>query len=287
MVILYPIVYILSRTIDNLYYLVYYVYMFKDVLKDSGLENKEPIVYDSLLHLGDSPASEIINHSGLKRGIVYKTLDDLEEKGLVKKYQKNKKTYFKPEHPYKLSEIVESELQEAQNHKLTLQTYLPQILSTFNVTENKPGVKVFEGIEGIKEVYKDTLLEKPEEIMGILQTSEVEPAIYKWLTTHYAPQRAKEGIWAKVITTTDKKLEQYIDRNEEEKRETRVVPKKKFPVAIEMNIYGNKVAFMNFKKGESHIGIIINNKLIADTMRALFSLAWEDAERYTTTIQNA
>lgn len=254
--------------------------MFKEVLKDSGLENKEPIVYDSLLHLGDSPAADIINHSGLKRGIVYKTLDDLEKKGLVKKYQKNKKTYFKPEHPYKLSEIVETELQEAQNHKLTLQTYLPQILSTFNVTENKPGVKVFEGIEGIKEVYKDTLLEKPEEILGILQTSEVEPAIYKWLTTYYAPQRAKEGIWAKVITTADKKLEQYIDRNEEEKRETRVVPKKKFPVAIEMNIYGNKVAFMNFKKGESHIGIIINNKLIADTMRALFSLAWEDAEKY-------
>lgn len=254
--------------------------MFKDVLKDSGLENKEPIVYDSLLHLGDSPAADIINHSGLKRGIVYKTLDDLEKKGLVKKYQKNKKTYFKPEHPYKLSEIVETELQEAQNHKLALQTYLPQILSTFNVTENKPGVKVFEGIEGIKEVYKDTLLEKPEEILGILQTSEVEPAIYKWLTTYYAPQRAKEGIWAKVITTEDKKLAQYIDRNEEEKRETRVVPKKKFPVAIEMNIYGNKVAFMNFKKGESHIGIIINNKLIADTMRALFSLAWGDAEKY-------
>lgn len=254
--------------------------MFKDVLKDSGLENKEPIVYNSLLHLGDSPAVDIIKHSGLKRGIVYKTLDDLEKKGLISKFTKNKKTYFKPEHPYKLSEIIEAELQSAQNHKLTLQTYLPQIVSTFNITENKPGVKVHEGIEGIKEVYEDTLREKPQELLAILQTSDVEPEIYKWLNTYYAPQRAKENIWAKVITTTNSKLEKYIEKNEGEKRETRVVPKRDFPIAVEMNIYGNKVAFMNFKKDEKHIGIIINNKLIADTMRALFTLAWEDAEKY-------
>ena len=156
-----------------------------------------------------------------------------------------------------------------------LQSTLPQIVNTFNTLQNKPGVRVYEGVEGIKEVYLDTLRDK-NEIWGVLQTSDVEPKLYEWLTDEYAPMRAESGIKAKVIVAQDSKLKKYIEKNVEENRETKTVQTGKFPIAIEMNIYGNKVAFMNFKKSENNIGIIINNKLIADTMKALFSLAWED-----------
>lgn len=266
--------------IDNYPYLIYYLYMYKDVLEKSGLKSGEAEIYDILLQYGDSPASDLTSKTKFKRGMVYKYLKDLKQQDLVSTYQKNKKTYFKPKHPYNLMESIESVLNQAKAQETILKATLPQLVSTFNTTENKPGVRIFEGIEGIKEVYKDTLRENPKEILGILQTSQVEPEIYKWLTTTYARKRSSQGIRAKVITTSDKKLTKYVEKNEEEKRETRIVPKQDFPIAVEMNIYNNKVAFMNFKKGENHIGIIINNKLIADTMKALFSLAWEGAKHY-------
>jgi len=248
--------------------------MYKNVLEDSGLKSGEAEIYDLLLQYGDSPASNITSKTKYKRGMVYKFLDDLKKRGLISSYSKNKKTYFKPEHPYKLLESIEKTIQESKTQETMLQSTLPQIVSTFNTLQNKPGVRVYEGIEGIKEVYMDTLRDK-NEIWGVLQTSDVEPKLYKWLTEDYAPMRAKSGIKAKVIVAQDSKLKKYIEKNVEENRETKTVQTGKFPIAIEMNIYGNKVAFMNFKKGENNIGIIINNKLIADTMRALFSLAWE------------
>lgn len=254
--------------------------MYEKILKDSGLKDKESQLYGILLEKGASPASEIIKSSKLKKGIVYKTLYDLEAKKLISQYTENKKLYFKPEHPFRLAELADAQLKASQNQHLTLETYLPQLVSAFKTTGNQPGVKIYEGIEGIKEVYNDTLKEKAT-ISAILQTSEVEPKIYSWLTRHYAKKRTELGIWANVIVAQDSKSKDYIRKNEKEHRETRSVPKERFPIGIEVDIYGDKVAFINFKKGQDLIGIIIHNPLIANTMRALFSLSWEQAQDYS------
>lgn len=257
--------------------------MYSKTLKDSGLKDKEAIVYDILLEHGTLPVLEIIKKSGLKRGIVYKTLYDLQDKSLATQITIKKKLHFRAEHPYKLSELVEEQLKKAQNHQLTLQTYLPQLISAFKTTDNKPGVKIYEGVSGIKEVYNDTLKEG-KEIWAILQTSDVEPKVYEWLSQTYGKKRAEADIWAKVIVAEDTKTKTYVSKNEAEKRETRVVPKEKFPIGIEVDIYGSKVAFINFHKDGDLVGIIVQNDLIADTMRSMFSLAWDKAGDYTTTI---
>jgi len=257
--------------------------MYSKTLKESGLKDKEAIVYDILLEHGTLPVLDIIKKSGLKRGIVYKTLYDLQDKGLASQLTIKKKFHFRAEHPFKLTELVEDQLKEAQNHQLTLQTYLPQLISAFKTTDNKPGVKIYEGINGIKEVYNDTLKEG-KEIWAILQTSEVEPKVYDWLSHTYGKKRAEANIWAKVIAAEDSKTKTYASKNEVEKRETKVVPKEKFPIGIEVDIYGSKVAFINFHKDRDLVGIIVQNELIANTMRAMFTLAWEKAGDYTTTI---
>ncbi len=256
--------------------------MYSKTLKESGLKDKEAIVYDILLEQGILPVLDIIKKSGLKRGIVYKTLYDLQNKGLASQLKIKKKLHFRAEHPYKLSELVEEQLKEAQNHQLTLQTYLPQLITAFKTTDNKPGVKIYEGINGIKEVYNDTLKEG-KEIWAILQTSEVDPKVYEWLSHTYGKERAVANIWAKVIVAEDAKTKTYISKNEKEKRETRVVPKEKFPIGIEVDIYSSKVAFINFHKDGDLVGIIVQNDLIANTMRAMFTLAWEKADDYTKT----
>lgn len=262
--------------------------MYSKTLKESGLKDKEAVIYDILLESGTLPVLEIIKKSGLKRGIVYKTLYDLQGKGLTTQEVIKKKLHFRAEHPYKLSELVEQQLKEAQNHQLSLQTYLPQLISAFKTTDNKPGVKIYEGVNGIKEVYNDTLKEG-KEIWAILQTSEIESKIYDFLNHTYTKKRAAANIWAKVIVAEntkkeDTKTELYIRKNALEKRETRIVPKEKFPIGIEVDIYGSKVAFINYHKDGDLVGIIVQNDLIANTMRAMFTLAWEKAGDYITAL---
>lgn len=246
---------------------------------ESGLKEKEALIYDILLQNGTLPAGDVIKKTGLKRGIVYKILYDLEEKGLITQLITKNKLHFRAEHPYKLAEYIDDNLKQLQNNQLTIQTYLPQLISAFKSGETKPGVKILEGVKGIMEVYKDTLKEG-QEISAILQTSEVDPTIYDWLEKTYAAERTKKGIFAKVIVADDAKTESYMKKDEIAKRETRRVPKETFPIGIEVDIYGNKVAFINFHRDRDLVGIIIQNELIANTMRCLFNLAWDGARKY-------
>jgi hypothetical protein len=57
--------------------------------------------------------------------------------------------------------------------------------------------------------------------------------------------------------------------------ETIAVPRKIFWPGIEVNIYANKVVFMNFAENNS---VLIESKAIADAMRQAYYLSWLGAK---------
>lgn len=254
--------------------------MYIEELINAGLKEKEALIYNTLLASGTLPVNEIIKKTNLKRGIIYKSLYDLIEKGLVSEDQTHKKLYFKAEHPFKLSELVEDKYKEALKNQTTLSTVLPQLVASFKSAGNKPGVKIYEGIQGIKDAYMDTIYTK-QKVYSILQTSEVKPEIYEWLNNVYAPLRLENKIWADVILTEEgSSTTEYLSYNSKSYRETRIIPRPLFPIGIEMNIYGDKVAFINFNKNSDIFAIVIQNPFISNTQKALFELAWETAGIY-------
>lgn len=248
--------------------------MYIEDLINAGLKEKEALIYNLLLSSHEMPVNEIIKESKLKRGIVYKTLYDLEEKGLIKEITLKKKLHFRAEHPFKLSEIVDSKFKEAQKNQISLSSILPMLIATYKTAENKPGVKIYEGLEGVKEVYMDTL-NTNQTIYAMLDTNVIVGEISGWLANYYAPERTKRKIWADVIINQGKSSEKYAKRNEAEYRETRGVSTDDFVVGIELNIYGGKVAFIHFgEKKEDLFAIVIENQLVYSTLKTMFKLAW-------------
>jgi hypothetical protein len=61
-------------------------------------------------------------------------------------------------------------------------------------------------------------------------------------------------------------------------RTVKVVDSNKYPIKNEVNVYGNKVAFIQNHKGEPLIGMIIENKIISQTLKAWFDLAWKNSK---------
>ncbi len=53
------------------------------------------------------------------------------------------------------------------------------------------------------------------------------------------------------------------------------MPKDKFNLDIEVNIYGNKIAFLNYPENRS---VIIESKAIADAMKQVYELSWIGAK---------
>lgn len=251
--------------------------MYTEELIKAGLKEKEALIYDLLLKSDILPVNEIIKVSKLKRGIVYKTLHDLKEKGLIKELNLKKKLHYQAEHPFKLSEIIDQKLNEAQVNHNSLSSVLPLLISTYKSAKNNPGVKIYEGIEGVKSVYMDTL-NTGKTIYAMLDTNIILGDISKWLATYYGPERAKRKIWADVIINQGKEATTYVKRNEDQFRETRAVSSEEFIIGIELNIYGGKVAFINFgEKPEELFAIVIENPLIYSTLKTMFLLAWKSA----------
>jgi hypothetical protein len=100
-----------------------------------------------------------------------------------------------------------------------------------------------------------------------------------WLDDVYRKKRAKAGIFAHVIIASGGLAEQFISTDKDYCRETRLVDSKLYPFQHEINIYGSKVAFIDWRKDSKLIGMVINHQNTAISMKALFDLAWNYASK--------
>lgn len=183
---------------------------------------------------------------------------------------------FQPVEPRVLLQMAEKQFQSLERAKESLEAVLPELTSSYIISVEKPIIRTYEGVDGLKQIYEDTLKEK-KEIYAVLQTAEVDQTMYKWLTQVYAKKRASAKIHENVIVASGKWSAEYQKQDEKEFRTTILVPSDRFPFQHEVDIYGDKVAFINFKKGEALIGVVIKHPQIAKTMKAWFDLAWEGA----------
>jgi len=92
---------------------------------------------------------------------------------------------------------------------------------------------------------------------------------------HYQ-RRAKKGIKIKgIIPKTELALER-TKHNQEELRQSTLIPADKFYFSPEINIYDNKIMIASWRE---KLGIIIESEEIADAMKKIYQLAWAEARR--------
>lgn len=249
---------------------------FSEVLEKAGLEEKEAVVYETLLKNGRMGAGEILKKIPYRRGDLYNILYSLRDKGIIEQTIISNRLHFSAQEPHKIKNFVAAEELRYRQADALLNSILPGLSELYKLNTARPIVRVYEGFEGIKEIYNDTLVEK-KPILAFSEAKESDPQVWKWLRDYYVKRRVKGKIRARVILSaekTDKKAEEYLADDKRELRQTRVVDKKLFPSRLEIQIYGNKVSFANYNKGDAIVGIIIDNALIAESMRGLFELGW-------------
>ncbi len=281
-----PKIYILSLIPDKIFdnielnNIVFIVNMSLNFLTSLDLTPKEISLYELMLTLGESPAGIIISKSGLKRATAYKLLYSLIDKKLASQTKVKKKIHFRPAPPNTLSQLFNARQKELSDAKSSLDALISDLNSSYLLSVEKPIVTTFEGVSGLKKIYLDTLKEG-KTIYALLQTGEVNPELFEWLTKDYVKRRVKSNIKAHVIVAIGDWSEEYSKRNQKESRDTVLVPSIKFPFEHEINIYGNKVAIIQGKKNELPIGIIIQHPIIARTFKAWFDLAALGAKTFT------
>lgn len=250
--------------------------MYEQTLTRAGLDEQQALVYEILLKEGILSAGEIHKRTPFKRGLVYKVLDELTALSVIEKKQETGKvTLFTLAHPLKLKDMAEKKEREAKDAKMALDGVLPAMISDFNLYSGKPGVRFYEGKEGVWEVLEDSLRTKGE--MYTYTDMEAIDTHIRDINEKYAKKRDALGIEKKVILLDTPYARERMKTYHRFVTNTRFIAIESAPFQSALEIYDDKVAYITFHK-EMMMGVIIQDASINAMHRSLFEYAWKTAQ---------
>ena len=241
-----------------------------DKLKHLGLYENEARVYMAMLELGPSVVVEIARKSQINRPTTYVQIESLKKKGLVSTQVKGKKQFFIAESPDKLELLIDDELKTIEEKKGELNNFLPELLSLYNTSGERPHVKFFEGKEGVLALLKEFLKTDNTPICGITSLDNIFEVFPEFENT-YIKKRVQKKIRSRTIYTSQKGPI-LKESDESSLRESKYIAPDKLPLGVDITILKDKVAIIALKGKIS--GTLIEHKEIADSFRAIFELVW-------------
>ena len=246
----------------------------KELLKNSGFLDKEISVYLTILELGRGNVAEISRKAGINRSTGYVILDSLAGKNLVSISGKEPTQEYAALSPFNLVEYLNTQAQKQKKLAENAREILPELTSIYNVGD-RPRVFFYEGIAGLEHVYEDSLTSSGD-IYSTSTYEEMHETLPKYFSTYYE-RRAKKKIFVHTFVADTPLARERKANDKIEYRDTSLVPKDKFPVPTDIEIYDNKVMIASWKE---KLGIIIESVEIATTLRSVFKLALTEARKH-------
>ena len=241
----------------------------KNVLLDIGLSEKEAEVLNGLFQCESSKVKELAQATHLNRSTTYVVLKSLMKKGLVTSVMKYGITEFQAIDPKLLPSYINRQKELLEQKKEEIENILPQLNNYRDNLDIIPKVNFYEGVEGVKQAYEDTLDNNKSKKIYVFSGPDV---VFKEMGEEYVKyyvnkrtrlkiksfQIAPNTEWGKFIKKNDEK---YI-------RLTKLIPVE-FAFDTEMVIYDNKLGIFSFTKNKL-MAVIIENNAIVNTMLTLF-----------------
>lgn len=249
--------------------------MLHDELQDFGLTEEESRVYMTVLELGGSFASTIARKAKVPRVNCYYLLDSLKKKGLITSNLKGNVKFFVAEPPQVLVNQMEERYERAK-------IMLPELQSLANIHAFKPIMRSYEGLEGIKTIFDQTL-EAKSEVLGYTNLEALGELLPEYLPG-YTERLMKRKIKSRLLSPSTELSRGFIERFypknfPRELVEVLFVNPKEFGFENQISIYDNVVAIMSLNPDEL-MGVLIESSVYARTQRAVFNLSWLGATSF-------
>ena len=248
--------------------------MLRKLLEDVGLNVHEADVYLASLRLGTQDITTLSKETKLSALHVSLALTNLVTRGFVSKFSREKE-FFTPEQPAVLVKILENGKLKLETNISKLKKNLTRFEDYMNPSFTKPEIAFYEGLEGIIAAYEDTLTSKTE-ILAIASVDHIEETFPEYAPKYYQRRRSA-NIPLRAILTDTPQARSLQKKDATVLRESRLLPKELLNIEIEVNIYDDKVAYFSLPE---KLAVIVKSKLIAASMKDMFRLSWNMAEKY-------
>jgi HTH-type transcriptional regulator, sugar sensing transcriptional regulator len=239
----------------------------KQLIDTVGLSEKEVQIYLALLALGEATVIEISNKTKIKRTTVYNLIPGMIQSGFIKTAINKKRRIF-------FVEDVRTLKLRLEEKKRKIDVLLPELQAMHNIIPIKPKIIYYEGEEGMKDLYMDTLncSKAGDVIYAYTGMSKFYDVFPKDFADYYIAERVKRKIRVQVIAPKTPAAVDWLKTAPQTLREIKLIDDPRFTFKADTEIYGNKVALISYK--ENFMGVIIESKEICDMQKSAFELMW-------------
>ncbi|HSX40516.1 MAG TPA: hypothetical protein VLF68_02785, partial [Candidatus Saccharimonadales bacterium] len=222
--------------------------------------------YLSALELGETLQAPLAKKAKIKRTTLRELLPDLFKRGILQQKVNGKRKYLIARDPRELIAELEEKTKRAKE-------VLPQFLALQKVITNKPEVRFFEGIEGLKQIYQLTL-DVGLTMYCFVNAEQMYPEFRTWVAQYYIPEKLRRKIWIYNIMTSGEETKSLMP--EHGFRENKYISKEQYPFDMEIVVFGDYVTFHHFRQSDEPSAILIKSKAAAETMLSIHQLIWNN-----------
>lgn len=241
----------------------------KEILIKLGFSEAEAEVYVFLFKKGSATISEIQAGISIPRSTIYVVLNKFRDSGLISCLESKPHREYIIESPRQIMNFIRDSLekikQEYRKREQFLEEAIPKFLS--QQSSEKPRVRFFEGVNGIKNIRDDVRSTNPEIVYNLYNWDQVESSLLK--NKDFVDREGEKPVQVKKSVTiyhSERCAIKPVAGNEgcyftEEK------------INAEIVVYGDKVAMVDYKSKDNIMATIVENKNIADSLISLYKMA--------------
>lgn len=251
-------------------------------LKKLGLSDKEIEIYLAGIKAGPLSVQKLAEIAKVKRPTAYEVLDHLKKLNLVTQNFKGKKKFFAMASPQKLLRFAEEKKEDALEMEKSLLKIISNLEAIAGKTDLATDVKIYEGWDGIVEVMVN--FAKTDAPFYSIYSSyylnglnpkmlaRVEKTVFK---INEARSKVKNKIY--VITNYSEISRKLHLLGQTGMREFRYLPEDvKLPAMVD--ICEDKVALSSVKEKDKYGVVLIQNSLVAETLKFMHQTIWQSLQ---------
>jgi sugar-specific transcriptional regulator TrmB len=231
-------------------------------LKKLGLDKKEADVYLACLDLRQGSVQNIAKMAKLSRPTCYRVIKLLEQKGLVRKTQRQKKTLVIAESPDEILGLLRSKKRRIEEQEREFLRIISDLKNRFYFNE-KNQIRSFKGQEGVKYLLDDFSSTTEKEIRVIV--FQKNNFLEKELENAYRSIRKRLG----KISVRELRAENFSPSKLNFVERKKAVFPKNSPKAI---ILSRDAIIL-----KNELGIVIKEETTVETLELMFETIWKSA----------
>ena len=232
-------------------------------LKDSGLPDKESQVYLAIIEKGEARISDISQITHLKRPIIYVTIDNLLNKGLVS---------IVPERKIKSFQAVDVSV--IYNRLSTATKNFQEMLPVFKAMQNRQTssrmIRFYDTKEGILNVYSE--MARAKTVYFVSSYVHIEKAVpgimEEWSRESKLFKRKQESKY--LIPDTSDEIE-LVKKSFKSSKNVRAL-KALRDLKIDFTLYDDKIGLSSLE--EDLFIVVFESRNMVSSMKLFFDLAW-------------